>query len=189
MLPQTVPAGASDERHLLNGSAREFATMAGPALGGILITVWGSEPVYYGQAICALISAWSFSNVEVPAHPAESLPAPGLKGTLEGLRFVWRDKAVLAAMSLDLFAVLFGGARALLPIYAQDILHAGATGLGWLEAAPAVGAALMSIALAHFGTIAAAGRVMLWSVVGLALGPSSSLFPPTSGCRWRRCSL
>jgi MFS family permease len=76
---------------------------------------------------------------------------------------------VLAAMSLDLFAVLFGGARALLPIYAQDILKAGPKGLGWLEAAPAVGAGLMSIALAYFGTISAAGRSMLWSVVGFGV--------------------
>ncbi len=169
MLPQTVPMQHLTNAISWNGSAREFATMAGPALGGIIIATWGSEPVYYGQAICSLISAWSFSHVEVPAHPPDSLPAPGLQGTLEGLRFVWRDKAVLAAMSLDLFAVLFGGARALLPIYAQDILHAGPSGLGWLEAAPAVGAGLMSIGLAYFGTISSAGKSMLWSVVGFGV--------------------
>ena len=169
MLPQTVPLEHLTNAISWNGSAREFATMAGPALGGIMIAAWGSEPVYYGQAVCALISAWSFSNVEVPPHPPDSLPAPGWRGTLEGLSFVWNDKAVLAAMSLDLFAVLFGGARALLPIYATDILKAGPSGLGWLEAAPAVGAALMSIALAYFGTIASAGTSMLWSVVGFGV--------------------
>jgi MFS family permease len=169
MLPQTVPMEHLTNAISWNGSAREFATMAGPAIGGIIIAAWGSEPVYYGQAVCSLISAFSFSKVVVPAHPPESLPEPGWRGTLEGLRFVWKDKAVLSAMSLDLFAVLFGGARALLPIYAQDILHVGARGLGWLEAAPAVGAGLMSIGLAYFGTIAAAGRSMLWSVVGFGV--------------------
>ncbi len=169
MLPQTVPMEHLTNAISWNGSAREFATMAGPAIGGIIIAAFGSEPVYYGQAICSLISAYSFSKVEVPAHPPENLPQPGWRGTVEGLRFVWNEKAVLAAMSLDLFAVLFGGARALLPIYAQDILHAGARGLGWLEAAPAVGAGLMSIGMAYIGTVAAAGRAMLWSVIGFGV--------------------
>lgn len=170
MLPQTVPVEHLTNAISWNGSAREFATMAGPAIGGIVIAAFGSEPVYFGQAIFSLISAYCFSKVEVPAHSTETLPQPGWRGTLEGLRFVWNEKVVLAAMSLDLFAVLFGGARALLPIYAQDILHAGARGLGWLEAAPAVGAGLMSVALAHFGTISKAGRVMLWSVAAFGVG-------------------
>jgi MFS family permease len=169
MLPQTVPMEDLTNAISWNGSAREFATMAGPALGGIVIAIWGSEPVYFGQALCSMISAWSFSHVEVPAHPEENRAQPGWRGTLEGLQFVWKEKIVLYAMSLDLFAVLFGGARAVLPIYASDILHGGPQALGWLEAAPAVGAGLMSLALAHFGTIAAAGRVMLWSVAGFGL--------------------
>ena len=116
-----------------------------------------------------MISAYSFSRVQVPAHPPENRALPGWRGTLEGLQFVWNEKVVLYAMSLDLFAVLFGGARAVLPIYASDILNGGPQALGWLEAAPAVGAGLMSLALAHFGTISAAGRVMLWSVAGFGV--------------------
>jgi MFS family permease len=169
MLPQTVPMEHLTNAISWNGSAREFATMAGPAIGGFMIAIWGSEPVYFGQALCSLISAISFSRVQVPAHPEENRAQPGWKGTLEGLQFVWNDKIVLYAMSLDLFAVLFGGARAVLPIYATDILHGGPQALGWLEAAPAVGAALMSLALAHWGTISDAGKVMLWSVAGFGI--------------------
>ncbi len=169
MLPQTVPMEDLTNAISWNGSAREFATMAGPAIGGIVIGIWGSEPVYFGQAVCSMISAYSFSRVQVPAHPPENRALPGWRGTLEGLQFVWNEKVVLYAMSLDLFAVLFGGARAVLPIYASDILNGGPQALGWLEAAPAVGAGLMSLALAHFGTISAAGRVMLWSVAGFGV--------------------
>jgi MFS family permease len=169
LMPQTVPAETLTNAISWSGSVREFATMAGPAISGLMIAAWGSEPVYLCQAIFSMIAAFSFSRLDVPALPEASRAAPGLAGTLEGLRFVWKEKIVLGAMSLDLFAVLFGGARALLPIYADEILHAGPQGLGWLEAAPAVGAGLMSVGLAHFGTIKKAGRAMLWSVIGFGL--------------------
>jgi MFS family permease len=80
------------------------------------------------------------------------------------LRFVWRDKLILSAMSLDLLAVFFGGAVALLPIFATDILQVGASGLGWLRAAPAIGAGLMSVWLAHHGVTRHGGVVLLGSV-------------------------
>jgi MFS family permease len=169
MMPQTVPLEHLTNAISWSGSAREFATMAGPALSGLMIAALGSEPVYLGQALCSVIAAVCFSRIEVPPHPPENRAQPGWSGFVEGLQFVWREKVILYAMSLDLFAVLFGGARAMLPIYADDILKAGARGLGWLEAAPAVGAGLMSVALAYWGTIAAAGRVMLLAVVGFGL--------------------
>ena len=84
----------------------------------------------------------------------------------EGIRFVWRERVIFAALSLDLLAVFFGGAVTLLPIFAQDILRVGAAGLGWLRAAPAFGAALMAISLAHYGRIHHAGKVLLWAVAG-----------------------
>jgi MFS family permease len=83
---------------------------------------------------------------------------------LQGLRFVWRDKLILSAISLDLLAVFFGGAVALLPVFATDILHVGASGLGWLRAAPAIGAGLMSVWLAHQVRIPRGGVVLLVSV-------------------------
>lgn len=166
MLPQTVPMEHLTTAISWNGTAREMATMIGPALGGLMITAWGSEPVYLCQAMLSVVSALCYTQVQVPPLPEDKRSQPGLQGVVEGVQFVWREKVIFWAMSLDLLAVLFGGARALLPIYAQDILHGGARALGWLEAAPAVGAGLMSFALAHFGTIRKAGRAMLASVIG-----------------------
>ena len=93
---------------------------------------------------------------------------------MEGVRFVWSDKLILSALSLDLFAVLFGGATALLPIYAVDILHSGARGLGLLRAAPAVGAVGMALLLAHSPRIKNAGSALLFAVCGF--GVASILF-------------
>ncbi len=178
MLPQTVPMEHLTNAISWNGSARELATMTGPAIAGIIIATWGSEPVYFGQAICSLISAFCFFNVHVPSHPEDTRAQPGWSGFVEGLQFVWREKVILSAMSLDLLAVLFGGATALMPIFAEEILHVGAQGLGWLQAAPALGATLMSLALAHFGTIAKAGRVLLGSVI--AFGVATIVFALSS---------
>jgi MFS family permease len=169
MLPQTVPMEQLTSAISWNGSARELATMAGPALAGLMITAWGSEPVYLFQAVLSAVAALCFTQVKVSKLPEDKRSQPGLKGVIEGLQFVWREKVIFYAMTLDLLAVLFGGARALLPIYAQDILHGGARALGWLEAAPAVGAGLMSLALAHWGTIERAGRVILGSVIGFGV--------------------
>jgi MFS family permease len=82
------------------------------------------------------------------------------------MHFVRENKLILSAISLDLFAVLFGGATALLPIYAADILHAGAGGLGWLRAAPSVGSVTMALVMAHLPKIQRAGRALLWAVTG-----------------------
>jgi MFS family permease len=94
----------------------------------------------------------------------EHAASTGWRTTLEGLRFVWREKIILSAISLDLLAVFFGGAVALLPIFATEILHVGASGLGWLRAAPALGAGLMSVWLAHRSRIGHGGIVLLMSV-------------------------
>jgi MFS family permease len=170
MLSHTVPLEHLTNAVSWNGTAREMATMAGPALGGLIITLWGSsEPVYLGQAICSGISAYCMANIHVPAHAEETRPQPGWRGTIEGLQFVWREKLIFWSMMLDLLAVLFGGATALMPIFAEEILHVGANGLGWLLAMPAVGAGLMSFGLAYFGTIRSAGRVLLVSVLGFGV--------------------
>jgi MFS family permease len=96
------------------------------------------------------------------------------------LHFIWREKLILGAISLDLFAVLLGGAVALLPVYAREILHTGPWGLGLLRTAPGVGAALMAVALAHRPLRLRAGTALLWSVAGFGIftiifGVSTSL--------------
>jgi MFS family permease len=164
MLAQTVPVENLTNAVSWNGTARETATMAGPALAGLMIAAFGSESVYLAQAIMAIAAAVSFSMIQLAPRPVEERPAPGLKSTIDGLKFVWADKIILSALCLDTFAVLFGGETALLPIFAEEILKVGPTGLGWLRAAPAVGAGLMSLYLAHRSTIHRAGHVLLGSV-------------------------
>jgi hypothetical protein len=85
---------------------------------------------------------------------------------LAGIRFVWQSKLLLATMTLDLFAVLLGGATALLPIYARDILEIGPDGLGWLRAAPSIGALTMALTMAHRPPLRRAGPTLLWAVTG-----------------------
>jgi predicted MFS family arabinose efflux permease len=182
MLPQTVPPENLTQAISWSGSAREMATMGGPALAGALIAAFGSEAVYIGQAICCVLSAICFAMMRVPDREEHERPEIGLKAVAEGIRFVWREKVILSAMSLDLLAVFFGGATALLPIYAADILRIGATGLGWLRAAPAVGAGLTAIWIAHRPPIRHAGVVLLATVaafgaatIGFAVSTSAWL--------------
>lgn len=165
LLPQTVPAETLTNAVSWSGTGREFSTVGGPAIGGALLAVFGSELVYVTQAVCSLLAVACFAGMRVPS-PAP--PPPGGESSwqtmLQGLRFVWRDKLILSAISLDLLAVFFGGAVALLPVFATDILHVGASGLGWLRAAPAIGAGLMSVWMAHQASIPRGGIVLLSSV-------------------------
>jgi len=169
LLPQVVAP-----EHLTNAvswqsTGRELATVTGPALAGFLVAWRGSESAYFAQALCSTLAAVCTGAMQLAPRPASERPAVGFRAVSEGLRFVWNEKVILSAISLDLLAVFFGGATALLPIYAQDILHTGATGLGWLRAAPAFGAGLMALAIAHRSHIKNAGVVLLASVVGFGL--------------------
>ncbi len=163
LLPQTVPPALLTNAVSWSGTGREFATVGGPAIGGALLAAFGSESVYLTQAALSVAAVLCFAGLRVP-RPEGPVTAAGWRTTLEGLRFVWRDKLILSALSLDLLAVFFGGAVALLPIFAADILHVGASGLGWLRAAPAMGAGLMSVWLAHHAVTRHGGLVLLGSV-------------------------
>jgi predicted MFS family arabinose efflux permease len=149
-----------------NGTGRELATVTGPALAGLLIAWLGSSAVYLVQAVLAVLTMVCFSALRVHAMPAPATGPTGIRAVGDGMRFVFRDKLVLSALSLDLLAVFFGGATALLPIYAQDILHVGPTGLGWLRAAPAFGAGAMAFVLAHRRQIRRAGLTLMLVVAG-----------------------
>jgi len=169
LLPQVVEPEQLTSAIGWQGTGRELATVGGPALAGFLIAWRGSESVYLLQAALALVSAGCYWAMRVPAPADTNRPAMSWKGVAEGVRFVFQEKVILAAIGLDLLAVFFGGAVTILPIYAQDILRVGATGLGWLRAAPAFGAALMAVYLAHRGHIRNAGVVLLTSVAGFGL--------------------
>jgi MFS family permease len=164
LLPQTVPPELLTNAISWSGTGRELATVGGPAIGGVLLAAFGSESVYLTQAALSAVAVVCFAALRVPRPDAMASAPTGWRATLEGLRFVWRDKLILSAMSLDLLAVFFGGAVALLPIFATDILRVGASGLGWLRAAPAIGAGLMSVWLAHHGVTRNGGVILLASV-------------------------
>ncbi|MGH8205070.1 MAG: MFS transporter [Steroidobacteraceae bacterium] len=146
IMPNLVPPALFPRAVAVNSSTWQVSTIAGPALGG-LVYLAGPDVVY--GTVAGLLAAAFFLIVGVKTErPARPETPDSWHVLLEGLRFVWNKKVILGAVSLDLFAVLFGGAVALLPAYASDILHVGPDGFGWLRAAPGIGAAIVAIALA-----------------------------------------
>jgi MFS family permease len=151
----------------------QTATIAGPLFGGALYAVTGHPTMVY--TLCAIAYSLAFAALgRVRFKPAEKVVSATGHMVLEGLRYIWRHKLVLGAISLDLFAVLLGGAVALLPVYAREILRVGAVGLGLLRAAPGVGAVLMALALAHWPLKRKAGLTMMAAI--LAFGLSTIAF-------------
>jgi MFS family permease len=166
LLPLLVAPAVFPRAVAWNSTVFQIATIAGPALGGILYALgpW----LVYGIATGLLVSGFVFIASMRGQWKAHSSSA-GWSGLLEGVRFVLAKKAILGAISLDLFAVLFGGATALLPIFARDILATGPWGLGILRSSPAVGAALMALWLAHNPIRGRAGRRMFACVAVFGL--------------------
>lgn len=166
LLPHVVPREVFSNAVTWNMSGFQVAAIVGPAAGGQLIGYSGlAWPVYLIDAVSTLIFFVLLALMHVPRHVATASAATA-KALLAGLGFVWKNKIVLAAMTLDMFAVLLGGAVALLPVYAEDILDVGAQGLGWLRTAPAAGALVFSFLLAHRPPIEQAGKTLLWVVAG-----------------------
>ena len=171
LLPLVVPTQALSNAVTWNSSGWQIANVGGPALGGVLIWLTEKYPTYHAAPVFVLAAACSLVFVILAnfIHPrATNAPARprSLSALLEGVRFVWRTEALLAALTLDLFAVLLGGATALLPIYAKDILQVGAFGFGCLRAAPAVGAMVTALLLAHRPPLRHPGRALLLAVTG-----------------------
>jgi MFS family permease len=148
-------------------SAFHVSAMIGPALGGFIIA-WSLPAAYLFSAACTAVFMLILSRLSIPPAP-RAKPGNMLRQLGEGLHFVWRQKLVLGAISLDLFAVLFGGAVYLLPIFATDILAVGEQGLGWLRAAPAIGAFCMALYLAHAPPMRHAGRTLFLCIAGFGV--------------------
>ena len=153
----------------VTSSFAQLVTIAGPAVAGLLIAV--DVPFAFAAAAAAqLLSAIAYTFLSPrPPLPAARDNVPLLHSALEGARYIYNNKVILGAISLDLFAVLFGGATALLPVFATQILHVGAFGFGLLRAAPAVGAAIMAIVLARRPIRRNAGRLLFWCVSGFGI--------------------
>lgn len=167
ILPHVVPPEALSNAITWSSSGQELANVAGPALAGLLLATLGSRSVYIFQLSCTLLTLIFFSLMD--RQDFQPAPERGARTVFEGLRFVLSNRLILAAISLDMFGVLFGGAIALLPIFAVDILHAGPKALGWLRASPSMGAVLMAITLAHSGRIRNAGRALICAVTAFGL--------------------
>ncbi|WP_078063208.1 MFS transporter [Solirubrum puertoriconensis] len=170
-MPQLLP-----NRQLLpnaitwNSSTWQFSAVMGPAIGGLLYAHLGISAAYGIDLLLTIMALLLFSSIAGrPLPPREGEQLSLQESILSGVRFIFQNQIVLAALSLDLFAVLFGGAVALLPIFADDILKIGADGLGYLRAAPAVGSVLMAVTLTYFPLHRHMGRKLLWAVAGFGL--------------------
>jgi MFS family permease len=164
LLPNLVPSEDLANAIAWNSSSWQIATIVGPVAGGLLYGV--SEYAAYGSALALMIGA-AFLVMIIP-RPAQRVSAQSrsLAELFAGFRYVWNEKVVLGAISLDLFAVLLGGATALLPVYARDILHAGPWGLGLLRSAPGIGALIVAAWLTRHAIRDHAGLIMFVFVAG-----------------------
>ncbi len=170
LLPQLVPPEAIPNAVAWNSSVFQIASVAGPALAGIAIAVTDSAAsVYVFNTAAGLLSVVMAAMIKARgkrvARPPVTFPE-----LFAGMSHVWKTKVVLGVLALDMFAVLLGGATALLPVYAKDILHVGPAALGWLSAAPAIGAFCMAL---YQGTskrpVYRPGVTFFWAVAGYGL--------------------
>ena len=155
LLPQLVPADRFANAVTWNSVGWQLASVVGPALGGLIIA-WRHHAgiVYVIDAALMMVFVICLTQVR-GRQVVRERKAVTMQTLLGGVRFVWHTKVILAAITLDLFAVLFGGATTLLPVFAKDILHVGAEGFGWLRAAPSIGAVLVAVLLLGAATHAA----------------------------------
>lgn len=171
---QIVPREIFPNAVAWGSNSFEIATITGPALGGAMIAFFGKPTwVYLVTAVCSCLYLILLTGIQV-GTPHDHREPIRLEGLIAGLKFVWRSKVMIASITLDLFAVLLGGAVTLLPIYAKDILQVGPTGLGWMRAAPSVGAVLMALFITHRPPMQKAGRSLMLSVIGF--GGATILF-------------
>ena len=169
MSSELVPREHLENAIAWRSSAFQTAAVVGPAAGGLLYGFSGPVASYaVGAALMLLALCFVLSIQYRPAGRFMNRSAM-VENLLTGLRFVWSQPLILGAMSLDLFSVFLGGAEALLPVFASEILHVGPQGLGVLRAAPALGAVLMGVLLAHRPPIERAGRALLVAVAVFAL--------------------
>ncbi|MDN3921320.1 MFS transporter [Roseateles violae] len=199
LMPTLVPPILLPRAVAAASSSMQAAIIAGPALGGVLYALgpwaarlsgsaaaggashahWGAAIVYTVSLLLLIAAVLGVLTIRHRPAPKAARPAPDLAQLTAGIRFIWQRPVVLGAISLDLFAVLLGGATALLPIFARDILHTGPEGLGMLRSAPALGAVIVGLGLARMPIARHAGRWLLgavavfgFSMIGFALATS-----------------
>jgi MFS family permease len=171
LVPNLVPPADFGNAIAINSSTMQVASIAGPAVGGLVLLL-GPAAAYGSVALISAISAVLLLGMRTGGRADARSEPMTLTSVLSGITFVRSRPVVLGSISLDLFAVLFGGAVALLPVYATDILHVGPSGLGLLRAAPGVGAALCGLALATMPITRDVGR---WMFGGVAIFGAGTL--------------
>src|ERR1700730_9753842 len=169
ILPQLVPEEHFPNAVAWNASIFQAATILGPSFGGILYAAFRGPSAVYVIALLTAIGATASSFRIKPEEKARPREPITFKTVFAGLHYIGKKKLILGAISLDLFAVLLGGAVALLPVYAREILHTGPWGLGLLRTAPGVGAAIMAVLLAHWPLRGRSGPTLLWAVAGFGI--------------------
>ena len=172
--PTLVPRDSFANAVTWNNSVFQIGSVVGPALSGLLVAYVGFPFVYLLDALCALAFFLLVLLIRRSTQRREQTDAGTWKSLMAGLRFVFSRKVILATITLDLFAVLLGGATALMPIFADQILHCGPVGLGWLRAMPAIGAFAVALVVAHLPPMKRAGKTLLWCVTGF--GAATILF-------------
>jgi MFS family permease len=178
LLPALVPTSLLPRAMAFSSAGLQAAILGGPALGGFVFAL-GADVVYALSLALLVVASLALMRLSLPHR--QSAPEPmTVMSVLAGVRFVWHHKILLGGFSLDLFAVLLGGATALLPIYAKDILEVGPWGLGLLRASPAAGALIMSLVLSRWPLQRHVGRWLLISVglfgVSIAVFALSTVF-------------
>lgn len=168
-LAQLVP-----KKHYMNGTTWstniwQVGAISGPALGGFIYGFFDAITGYFFVGVLFVVGIMMLLFIGSYPVPRPQVKESFVNRLFSGVRFVFNHQVILGAISLDLFAVLFGGAVALLPIFASDILEVGPKGLGLLRSAPAFGAAAMGLFLAHRGPMKNGGRLMLWAVGGFGI--------------------
>ncbi len=168
-MPQLVDRALYQNAITWNSTIWESAAVGGPMIGGLIYGFFGITAAYTADAV--LVAAALVCYVTIPNRAVP--PATEEQGIFEkikaGIKFVFNNQIILSAITLDLFAVLFGGAVALLPIFADDILHVGEVGLGFLRSAPAIGAVAMAVYITHHPIKKHIGKILLWCVAGFGL--------------------
>ena len=166
-LPQIVSRAQLADATAWNSGSFQISAAMGPAIGGFVIYLChGATVVYACNVGAALVCAALLWQMETRPGAVAGSQGRNFSDMMAGLRFVFSTRIILATISLDLFAVLFGGATALLPVYAKDILHVGPAGLGWLQAALPLGSASMAFVVVHRPPMQRAGRALLLAVAG-----------------------
>ena len=170
LVAQVIPEQAYENAMTWRSSVAQLSAVLGPAIGGFLIGIFHEATlVFLINGIAATLFVLLLSLMKIRQQKVRAFQQRTLSSLVEGVRFLGKTQVMLAAITLDLFAVLLGGATTLLPIFARDILHVGPIGLGWLQAASSLGAVCMAYYLAHRPPFAKAGRTLLLAVTGFGL--------------------